>query len=89
MENQKIKRKHALTLDDGKISVSGVEGVDSSNAKILIIQVTDKTLTVTGDDFAIEKLDLDEGRLVAAGKVSALKYSSAHEKADFLKRLFK
>ncbi|MEG1613375.1 MAG: hypothetical protein RR357_04340 [Clostridia bacterium] len=85
----KIKRQHSLLIEEGKLNVLGIVRIDSSNDKIIVMQLSDKTLSIFGDSFNIDLLDLEAGKLTASGNVKEAKYSSAHEKQALMKRLFK
>lgn len=85
----KIKRLHSLTIDDDNILINGIESIENSNSKLIIVRLANRSLVINGDNFNITNLDLETGTLKASGKTNDLKYTTSHEKQAFLKRIFK
>lgn len=85
----KIKRLHSLNIDEDKLSINGIECVENSNNKLIVVRLSGRALIINGDDFNITHLDLEAGQLKATGKVRELKYTASHEKQAFFKRIFK
>ncbi len=83
------KKLHSLHIEETKLSIGGIEKIISSNDKLIAVKLSSKMLTVAGTDFNIDKLDLEEGKLIASGHVRDIKYASAAEKQAFIKKLFK
>lgn len=86
---EKIRRAGSVMLEDGKITVTAVSKIIQNNSRLISVLQGENTLTVTGDDFNVTEINLETGRLAATGTVKELKFSSSHEKQDFLKKLFK
>lgn len=84
-----IKKKHSLYLEDDKIEIRGVTNVALSDDKNITVDAGDKTLSASGENLSILKLDLEEGVLTASGRVLTVKYGQAREKQAFLKKFFK
>ena len=87
MENN-IKRAHSLVIRDGVV-VTGVTQVISMEEKEVKVVVRERTLTLTGNGFAAEKLSIEEGTLALTGEVREVKYAAKQEAKSLLKRLFK
>lgn len=85
----KIRRLHSLNIDEDKLSINGIECVENSNNKLIIVRLSGRSLIINGDDFNITNLDLEAGILKAIGRVREIKYTASHEKQAFLKRIFK
>ena len=85
--------KHALLLDDReKLTVSGVEDVESSDDETVILYTTQGTLTVKGIDFRINKLSVESGEVVVEGSIDSILYSNADRPTKgggFFSRMFK
>ena len=88
MENAVSNKKHSLTIKD-VTTVTGVKSVVAVGEKEVRLALDNKRLTLTGNGFSAEKLSLEEGTLVLAGEVVAVRYFSAAEPKSVLKRLFK
>lgn len=83
------KKIHSLHIEETKLSIGGIEKVLSSNDKLIAVKLPSKMLTIDGTDFNIDKLDLEEGKLIATGHIKEIRYSNAAEKQAFFKKLFK
>ena len=99
MENyeglRRIDAKEHKVLIDGRqrVTVSGVEDVDSFNENEVIFLTSMGMITVLGEDLHIARLDLDAGQLVIDGTIQAVDYSDhaelRAEKSGFLGKLFR
>ena len=88
MENQTLKKRHALTIDcRNKGSLTGVEEVLSYGDDELCLFTSEGRLTVTGKELKIVKFNTEDGSLNFTGKVNAFKYEE--KKPPLLKRIFK
>lgn len=73
-----------------KLSVSGVEDVESFNESEIILHTNMGVLVVCGMGLHINKLTIDNGEVMIDGEVSELRYAAQSENSGgFLKRLFK
>ncbi len=87
------KREHNINMESRKkITVSGVEDIESFDEEKVVIYTSMGTLSINGYDFKINKLSVDDGCLVVEGDIYSLEYSDI-QKADknggFLKRMFR
>lgn len=84
---------HNIIMENRKkLSVSGVEDVDSFDEASVILITTMGTLTVKGADIRINKLSIDAGEVSIEGDIDSFEYSdvSQHsESGGFISRLFK
>lgn len=80
---------HHLNLEGrSRLSVSGVEEVDSFDENTIVMQTSQGTLVVSGQGLHIEKLSLDGGDLTVEGTVDALSYEeNRRERGGFFSRL--
>lgn len=85
----KIVRNHSFRYENGKIIVTGVISVDSFDDKTIIVRLSDNAITLKGQDFLIEDMNIDSGLLTVSGKLSSLNYHVKMEKLSIVKRLFK
>jgi len=73
-----------------RLSVSGVEDVESFNEETVVVYTSKGMLIVQGSGLHIEKLSLDGGDLAIEGLVHALRYEEeTREKGGLFSRLFK
>ena len=73
-----------------RLSISGVEDVESFNEENIVVYTSKGMLIVQGRDLHIEKLSLDGGDLAVEGQVQSLRYEEeVREKGGLFSRLFK
>jgi len=74
-----------------KLSVSGVEDVESFNEETIVLYTSKGMLIVKGVELHIEKLSLDGGDLSVEGKIDSLRYEEEQRTSGggLLSRLFK
>lgn len=79
---------HRLVLEDReRLTVSGVEEVESFDENIIVMDTARGVLVVRGEDLHIEKLSLDGGDLKVEGLVESLTYEAERRKGGFFSRL--
>lgn len=73
-----------------RLSISGVEDVESFDEQSITIYTSKGTLTVHGDGMRIEKLSVDMGELTVEGDIAALQYEDEIRRSGgFWQRLFR
>lgn len=84
MENHylQLEEKNRLTVTE----VISVEGFDDN---LMVVNLQNEELLVSGRDLGIELLDLEEGRLIAAGQIESLVYNKKKQRKKMLERLRK
>lgn len=88
-EKNKNTKKHNLSLSERKkLNMEGVEEVITFNESNIVIQTTEGTLTITGSDLNIEKLNLESSVVKINGYINSFKYSNKKNHQSLLKRLF-
>lgn len=81
---------HVILEGRERLSVSGVEDVESFDESAIVMNTCEGTLVVRGEGLHIEKLSLDGGDLKVEGTVDALTYEDdGGERGGFLARLFR
>ena len=76
-ETQLQEQSHRLTLEDRqRLTVSGVEEVESFDENGIVMHTGQGTLVVRGSGLHIEQLSVDGGQLRVEGDVDALTYES-------------
>ncbi len=88
------KTVHFLTLENKeKLSISGVEDVDTFDEGKIILFTQDDTLVVEGEGLHIQKLDVANGELIIEGTIYALEYTgdgkASRSNKGFFKKMLK
>lgn len=84
-----MELNHHLILEDReKLTVSGVEEVESFDENTIVMDTAQGVLVVRGEELHIEKLSLDGGDLKVEGMIESLVYEAPRRgKGGFLSRL--
>ena len=82
---------HNIIIENrSKLSVLGVESVDSFDEEIIVVNTTMGTLVIRGSALHMEKLSLDTGEIDVTGTVDSLEYENNRPASEGLfSRLFK
>lgn len=85
--NEKIKINENLTLTNRKLlKLEGIVEINSSSETLLSAKLKDTTLTITGQNIHITRLDITLGLLDIEGNIECIKYGKS---TNIFKRLFK
>ncbi|WP_312643699.1 sporulation protein YabP [Hydrogenoanaerobacterium sp.] len=72
-----VKMPHNVILEDRhKLTVSGVEDIDSFDEETVVLFTDMGELTVKGDSLHINKLNVDTGELNVEGEIHSLIYTN-------------
>lgn len=76
IKHQRTETLHNLILENRKkLSVSGIEEVESFNEEEIILRTSEQeVLVIKGEDLHINKLSVDTGDVNITGEVSAMDY---------------
>ena len=91
-ERGRPEEAHHLILENRqRLSVSGVEEVESFDETTIVMHTAQGTLVIRGENLHIEKLSLDGGDLKVEGDVDALTYEDGQDRRSggFFGRLFR
>ena len=83
---------HVVNIDNReRISVTEVADIESFNEEIIFLTLKNGGLVIRGEDLHIQKLDLEEGRVLILGAISSAVYTEKRDKQEkgFLKRILK
>lgn len=83
---------HNLILENRKkLSVSGVNDVESFDEESIVLYTDMGTLTIKGSELHIQKLSVESGETVIEGRVDSCVYSESGSRkgGGFLAKLFK
>ncbi len=87
---KKAELTHNVILEGrNRLSVSGVEDVESFDETSVVMYTSSGLLVVRGGDLHIERLSLDGGELGVEGRIDSMQYEEVREKGGFWARLFK
>ncbi|MBE5750592.1 MAG: hypothetical protein E7346_06990 [Clostridiales bacterium] len=88
MQQQSVSELDKLCLDGRKrLSMSGVETVDSFSDQMLKLTVSANKVIIVGENIKITSYDKDKGQFNAEGNFTEIKY--VQKKGSLMKRLFK
>ncbi len=84
-------RAHSIQIDNReRVSITGVNDVESFNEQEVILSTEQGDLVVTGEGLHISRLNLDEGQLVVGGLVSGIEYEMQQSsKGGLFSRVFR
>ena len=90
VEDKTIQLPHNLIMQNrAKLSVSGVEDVESYDDREIVLYTSHGKLTIHGTDLRIERLSVEEGDLAIEGTINTLQYSAElRSRGGFFTRLF-
>lgn len=87
--SEPLAQEHKLTLDDrGKLTVSGVEDVESFDEQAIVLVTVRGVLIVRGSGLHLQSLNLDGGCVTVDGIVDSLVYEASRQTGSLLRRLF-
>lgn len=85
-----MRSAHRLIMEQReRLSISGVENVESFDDTEVIIQTCQGRLIISGDGLHVGKLSLDSGELNVDGLVTGLTYEESVTGGSLWTRLFK
>ena len=75
-ENRKTVQAHDLSLNERKkLTVTGVDEVDSFGEDCVSLSTAAGQLTVRGSGLKLNRLNLEGGELLVEGRIDALEYA--------------
>lgn len=90
--DEKRNSEHKLTmLGREKLTVAGVEDVDSFDDDKVVAYTCEGVMTVKGADFRINRLNVEDGELEIEGDIDSIEYADGHkgDKGSFFSKIFK
>ena len=95
MENTETKSGHTVLIEDrSRIKINCVDDVESFNDEKVVVYTSMGVMIVTGFDFKVSKLSVEDGQLVIDGEVDKVEYMETakddrNESGGFFGRLFR
>lgn len=71
-----------------RLSVTGVEDVDSFDEAAVVVYTSGGTLVIRGSGLRLEKLSLEVGEIAVSGTIDSMQYENSVGSGSFLSRLF-
>ncbi len=90
-KNQNEKVQNIIIENRAKISISGVNDVDSFDECDIILQTSMGTLSVKGENLHINKFNVETGELIIDGDIDEVVYhndGSYGKKGSFFSKMF-
>ncbi|MBE6992607.1 MAG: sporulation protein [Ruminococcaceae bacterium] len=87
-ELNKPQTNNIILEDRTRLSVTGVEDVDSFDETVVVMYTSGGTLVIRGNDLRLEKLSLDIGELSLTGNIDSMQYEHSAGGGSFFSRLF-
>ncbi|MBQ2892351.1 MAG: sporulation protein YabP [Bacilli bacterium] len=86
--------KHEINLlNRYKLSITGINKINSLNNEEFIIDTIQGNLLIRGSDLTMQQLDIDKGQIWIEGKIDTIEYldkeEKKKEKEGFFKKIFK
>lgn len=87
--------KHTVLIEDrSRIKINCVDDVESFNEEKVVVFTSLGVMVVTGFDFKVSRLSVEDGQLVIEGEIDRVEYmeerkDSRDEAGGFLGRLFR
>ena len=84
-------KPHLLTLDArSKLSISGVEEVESFDEREIVMRTVAGGLVVTGEGLSVSRLSVESGDVSVSGRVDSLRYEDpSEEHRSLFSKLFR
>lgn len=94
MENKETGAKHCVVIENrSRIKINCVEDVESFNEEKVVVYTALGVMIVSGYNFKVSRLNVDDGQLVIDGEIDKIEYmesvSGAETGGGFFGRLFK
>ncbi len=89
---ENLREHKIVALDRKKITITAVEDVENFDEEKVTVICDIGTVIVSGGDFKINKLNVDDGILEINGEIDEIKYTDTvknNSDSGFFSRLFK
>lgn len=90
-KNYKDVSAHNIIMENrGRISISGVEDVETFNEEKIVLLTQMGMLSIDGSTLHINSLSVESGEMLVEGEINAITYSDdgSSSKTGFFARLF-
>lgn len=83
---------HNVVMEERrKMTVSGVEDVDSFDDDKIVAYTTEGVMTVSGAQLRINRLNVEKGEMELEGEIDSIEYAEGHksDKGSFFGKIFR
>ena len=86
--------KHSVVIEDrSRVKINCVDDVESFNEEKAVVYTSMGVMIITGYNFKVSRLNVDDGRLEIEGEIDKIEYTEAPDSRDsgggFFGRLFR
>ena len=86
---QAVRRETDLTLENRrKLTVTGVEEVESFDEREIVMRTAEGSLTVRGEELNVSRLSVEHGDVLILGHIGELRYDDRAPERSLWARLF-
>ena len=83
MENNESMGRHTVTIEDRKrIKINCVEDVERFNEEKVVVYTSMGVMIVSGFDFKVNRLSVEDGQLIIDGEVDKVEYMEVADNDD-------
>lgn len=80
---------HYISIENrNRITISQVKDVDAFDEQMLWANLEEGSIEITGEELSVERLDLEEGILIASGKICMINYNDKGKKKSRATKAF-
>ena len=79
---------HVIVEGRSRVTISGVEDVESFDETGVLLQTSRGSLTISGSGLRVDRLSIDKGELNIEGQVDAFQYLEEKRGGGFWSRFF-
>lgn len=88
--NRQTELPHHIIIEGrSRVTISGVEDVESFDETGVSLQTSKGSLIVSGGDLRVDRLSIDKGELNIEGRIDSLQYADEARSGGFWSRLFR
>lgn len=89
--NTKFRNQNIVVEDRSKVSITGVEQVESFNDNTIILKTVKGGMVIKGEGLNVDKLNLDDGNVKIVGTINGISYveRGSSQKGNIIGKIFK
>ncbi|NLW23431.1 MAG: sporulation protein YabP [Tissierellia bacterium] len=86
-----FKNQNILIEDRNRVTITGVEQVESFNDNTIILKTIKGGITIKGEGLNVGKLNLDDGNIKISGLINGINYDDkgSSQKGTIIGKIFK
>lgn len=89
--NIKFKNQNILVEDRNKVTITGVDQVESFNENTIVLKTIKGGMIIKGENLNVDKLNLDDGNVKISGIINGVNYvdKDSSQKGNIIGKIFK